>query len=236
MKKLLIIKAGTTYASIRNTLGDFEDWILGRMEIPRSSVLVHPAYEKSEMPGLEGVSAVIVTGSHAMVTCGAGWIGRLSAWLRQTAATGIPLLGICFGHQLVARAFGGTVGFHPGGKELGNTLVTLTGEGREDPLFRSFPTSFPAYAAHSQTVVTLPPDAHLLAKNAFEPHHAFSIGRNIRGVQFHPEFNAEIMRGYILHARKQLEKDGHDVEEMLGAVTENPYGKILLKRFAEIAS
>ena len=73
-----------------------------------------------------------------------------------------------------------------------------------------------------------------MAGNAFEPHHAFSIGNNLWGVQFHPEFNAAILRKYIKYDKKQLEKDGYNTEEILGSVSDNPYGKILLKRFIEI--
>jgi GMP synthase (glutamine-hydrolysing) len=234
MTKLLIIKAGKTYVSIRKTMGDFEDWILDQIEMPRSAVLVHPAYEQSELPELNEISAVIVTGSHAMVTDKSRWIGRLSAWLKQEVANKVPLLGICFGHQLIARAFGGTVDYHTGGMELGTTTVKLTDEGRNDPLFKVLPSGFTIHAANSQTVVELPPGAHLLTGNTFEPHHAFSIGNNIRGVQFHPEFNAAIIRKYIKYDKKQLEKDGYDTEEILGSVSDNPYGKILLKRFVEI--
>jgi GMP synthase (glutamine-hydrolysing) len=236
MKKLLIIKAGKTYASIRKTLGDFEDWITDGIEIPRSDILVYPAYGNSELPELNGASAIIVTGSHAMVTSKSKWISRLSSWLRQKVSGGIPLLGICFGHQIIAQAFGGTVDYHTGGIELGVTSIKLTDEGRNDLLFRTLPSSFPVHVAHSQTVVQLPPGARLLASNDFETNHAFSIGHNIWGVQFHPEFSAEILYKYIKHDKKRLEKDGYDIENVIGSVSDNPYGKIILQRFLDIAS
>jgi GMP synthase (glutamine-hydrolysing) len=235
MKKLLIVKAGKTYASIRKTLGDFEDWIIHQIEIPESGVLVYPAYEQSGPPEIGEISAVIITGSHAMVTGKSRWINRLSAWLKQAVSGKVPLLGICFGHQLIAQAFGGTVDYHNKGSELGTTTIKLTEEGRNDLLFRVLPSSFPVHVAHAQTVVKLPPGARLLAGNAFEPHHAFSIGNNIWGLQFHPEFNAEILRKYIQHDKKQLEKDGYDTEKILGSISDNPYGKIILKRFLEIS-
>lgn len=163
-------------------MGDFEDWIPDHIEMPRSAVLVHPAYVQSDLPELNEISAVIVTGSHATVTGRSRWIGRLSVWLKQEVANKVPLLGICFGHQLVARALGGTVDYRTGGMELGTTTIKLTDEGRNDPLFKVLPSGFPVHTAHSQTVAELLPGAHLLAGNIFEHHHAFSIGDNIRGV------------------------------------------------------
>jgi GMP synthase (glutamine-hydrolysing) len=236
MKKLLIIKAGKTYPSIRKAMGDFEDWVISRIEIPGPDVLVHSTYEQSDPPDFNEISAVIITGSHAMVTSKSGWIKRLSAWLQQAARARIPLLGICFGHQLIAQTFGGLVAYHSKGMEIGTTVIKLTGEGQNDPLFKVLPPSFPVHVAHAQTVVKLPPGARLLAGNTFEPHQAFSLGQNIWGLQFHPEFNADILRRYIRYDKKRLEKDGYDIQKILGSVSDTPYGKIVLKRFLEITS
>jgi len=144
---------------------------------------------------------------------------------------GIPLFGICYGHQLLARAAGGAIGFHPQGTEFGTVQVHLLPQCTDDPLFRSLPRTFPAQATHSQTVLRLPPEARLLAFNTHEPHQAFRIGECAWGVQFHPEYTAETMRSYIEADADRLASVGMDVPELLQAVEETPTAALVLKNF-----
>ncbi|MFT3759978.1 MAG: hypothetical protein QM748_14390 [Thauera sp.] len=87
--------------------------------------------------------------------------------------------------------------YHPAGLEIGTHAIHLTPEGRQDPLFATLPASFPAQLVHRQSALILPPGASVLAHNAHEPHQAFRIGRCAWGVQFHPEFSAAAMQGYL---------------------------------------
>jgi GMP synthase (glutamine-hydrolysing) len=236
MKKLLIIKTGTTYPSIRKTSGDFEKWILDQSEIPKTAAIVYRVYKQLELPEFNEGSAIIITGSHSMVTDQSEWMRCLSVWIREKIFGKIPVLGICFGHQLITTALGGTVDYHSKGEELGSTMIDLTSEGQKDSLFRTLPARFPVYVAHSQTVVRLPPGARLLAGNDFEPHQAFSIGTNVWGVRFHPEFTAAILSQYVHHSKKHLLQEPPSTEESCSPVLEEIYGKRILKRFLEIAS
>lgn len=235
MRKLLIIKTGTTFASIRRRHGDFEDQIISQIGVPASDVVTAPVFLTGELPVLKDVSAVILTGSHAMVTDRESWSRRLAWWLRNVCGASRPVLGLCYGHQLLADAWGGTVAYHPGGQEVGTVDVELCKAGKRDILLSCLPERFPAHVFHAQTVAKLPPGARLLAKNCFEPHHAFVLRDHLWGVQFHPEFTADIMRLYIDEDSRELAGEGRDPAELRNSLREHPYGQVLLRRFLSLA-
>jgi GMP synthase (glutamine-hydrolysing) len=193
---LAIFKAGSTFPSLAAELGDFEDWIARRLapSVARPLRVVDPRCDA--LPDPASLAGVIITGSHAMVSDREPWSEACAAWLAAAVPAGLPVLGICYGHQLLAHALGGEVGYHPGGLEIGTVEVETTPAAADDALFAALPPRFPAQVVHRQSVLRLPPGAVCLARNAFEPHHAFRIHR-AWGVQFHPEFSAEAMAGYL---------------------------------------
>jgi GMP synthase (glutamine-hydrolysing) len=231
MKKLLIVKTGTSFPAIIKNHGDFEDFILRQIGIQPKEVLVSAVYKKEPLPEFGLIAAVIITGSPAMVTNHDEWSLHLASWLRQFERGPVPVLGICYGHQLLAAAFGGTVGYHRRGREIGTVPVELTGAGEADLLLGKLPKTFPGHVFHAQTVTVLPANSRLLAANNFEQHQAFSLRSRIWGVQFHPEFTAEIIRAYIQEEKETLWQEGDDPENLSASVRENPYGKLLLQRF-----
>ncbi|KFA31902.1 glutamine amidotransferase, partial [Xanthomonas vasicola pv. musacearum NCPPB 4384] len=108
-------------------------------------------------------AGIIVSGSAAFVTDRADWSERSAEWLRHAAHQGMPLLGICYGHQLLAHALGGEVDYNPAGRESGTIALELHPPAEQDPLFAGLPPQFPAHATHLQTVVRAPDGAVVLA-------------------------------------------------------------------------
>jgi GMP synthase (glutamine-hydrolysing) len=153
----------------------------------------------------------------------------MADWIPSLIEANIPFLGICYGHQLLAHALGGRVGFHPGGKEVGTVDVHLLPESLTDPLFGSLPSPF-------QTVLSLPKGAVRLAWNSFEPNHAFRIGSCAWGVQFHPEYDKNIMESYVVEQAKELEAAGRDVAELLRTIRDTPVAVSILSRFALLSA
>jgi GMP synthase (glutamine-hydrolysing) len=234
MTKYWIIKTGSTFDELKQSAGDFEDWIIEAMGIDADEAEVWNLEKKEELPEGYDTRGIIITGSLSNVTENLSWMKKFTPWIRPFFNTPVPVLGICFGHQLLADAFGGKVDFHAGGKEVGSVDIHLNAEGIDDSLFQGIPPTFTGYVCHSQTVTELPKDAIRLAHNNFEQNHAFKLGRNIRGVQFHPEFNATVTRYCVEKLAEDLRSQGLDPEQMYHAVEENGYGKMLLKRFKEI--
>ena len=232
-KPLLIIKTGSALPTLIEQMGDFDDYILNQLP-GITDTLVAPVTERLRLPAYEEISGVVITGSHAMVTDREEWSEFTAGWLREIPAGSLPVLGICYGHQLLAYALGGEVGYHPQGVELGTTAIELTAAGQLDPLLGAMPQHFIAHVAHAQTVLRLPPGATLLARNEFEPHHAFVVGGNLWGVQFHPEFTAEIEQACIAEDEQALLRAGRDVAAIRASVQENSFGGRLLQRFWEL--
>lgn len=234
-KKFFIIKAGDTFGDLIEEYGDFEDQIAAGLGQAPDFVRVVNAEKGETLPGPEEMLGAVISGAHAMVTQDLDWSLRLEQWTRKTILAGIPLLGICYGHQIMARAMGGTVDFHPKGTEIGTREIRCLGTADADSLFSGLPQRFQVHLYHSQSVIRLPEGAVLLAENGFEPHQAFRIGDCAWGVQFHPEACAAITRGYIRNLRAALESEGQDIDALTGTLAETPHAAALLKRFGDLA-
>jgi len=231
VKKLFIIKAGTTCSSALQAFGDFEDWIKQGVSQSRFPVIVVDAVAGAPLPKPETCFGVLITGSHAMVTENLPWSRSIEAWIRDLVENGVPLLGICYGHQLLARALGGRVGYNPLGREVGTVRVFLKPQAGEDLLFRKLNPVFQAHTIHEQSVLELPPGAVCLAGNAHDRNHAFRIGKCAWGVQFHPEYTVQVMKEYIRNEACCIA----DRNALLQAVCETPEAGKILQDFARIA-
>lgn len=231
MKQLCIIKAGTTYSSTLHDFGDFEDWITIGLRESGLPIAVIDAVAGEPLPDPDICCAIIITGSHAMVTDNLIWSLAIEAWIPNVIESGVPLLGICYGHQLLGRALGGTVGYNPQGREVGTVRILLKPEAAEDPIFRMLNPVFHAHTIHEQSVLELPPGAVCLASNGHERHHAFRIGSCAWGVQFHPEYTVSVMREYI----RAAVWDGVNLDEPEPEVNETPEAAMILCGFARLA-
>ena len=230
----LILETGQPLASLRRH-GSFAHWIRVAAGLGRDQAVTVDVQRGAELPRREGFAGVLVTGSGAMVTDRHDWSERSADWLRDAAHAGVPLFGICYGHQLLAHALGGEVGDNPGGREMGTVGVELHPAAQDDPLFAGLPPRIDAQATHQQSVLRPPPGATVLAANAHDAHHAFRWGEAAWGVQFHPEFSAGHMRGYIQARADALAAEGGDPRALAQQVRAAPQARRLLRRFVRHA-
>jgi GMP synthase (glutamine-hydrolysing) len=234
MKPILIIKTGSTLKSIPRERGDFEHWIMDGMRLPQAQFMIRDVMSGEPLPSCDDVGAVVVTGSAAMVTDRLAWSEYAGAFLREAADRELPVLGICYGHQLLAHSLGGVVDYHPKGREIGTTRVQLTEAVEGDSLFAELPSEFPANVSHRQSIVRLPTGAQILASNPFESHQAVRFTKTVWGVQFHPEFAEDIMRYYLTEREDVLVAEGLDVAALRARVEPTPVAESLLLRFAQL--
>jgi GMP synthase (glutamine-hydrolysing) len=112
----------------------------------------------------------------------------LRALLDVVVAEDFPFLGACYGIGALGTHRGGTVD-STYAEPIGRIAVTLTSDGRDDPLLGHLPGSFEAFVGHKEAVRDLPRDAVHLASSPACPVQAFRIGRNVYATQFHPELD-----------------------------------------------
>lgn len=230
---LHIVKVGSTYPGVAARFGDFETWIADGLGLATVKARVVNAEAGAQLPPAAQCAGIVVTGSHSMITDDALWSLRVEGWIPSILRAGIPFLGICYGHQLLAKAAGGEAGYHSAGTEFGTVPIELLPASANDPLFGPLPPTFPVHTTHSQSILRLPPGAVRLAANAHEPNHAFRLG-NAWGVQFHPEYTADIMRTYITEDARDLAAAGFNVADLLAAVVETPHAARVLTNFTRL--
>lgn len=199
---------------------------------------VHPLEvvhaEAKALPKVANYAGIVISGSPASAYEDLPWIRRLEGVVRECVERNIPLLGVCFGHQVVAQALGGTVERNPRGWEIGDPDIELTEAGQADPLFDGVPARFSAIQSHQDIVTELPEGAVQLSRSALCEQQGFALGNNVRTVQFHPEMGPEHLK-FILPPRREriLESSGVDVLEVLSSVQDTPAARKVLTNFRD---
>lgn len=194
--RFLVVQTGSTLPQLRPRLGDFPDWFRRGLGLRADEVDIVRVHEGEALPEHGRHAGIVVTGSPAMVSDRQRWSEDTAGWLRRAVDIGQPVLGVCYGHQLLAHALGGHVDDHPRGREVGTVGIERTDEGEADALLGVTPRRFRAHATHRQSVLELPPGATVLARSEHDPHQAVRYAPSAWGLQFHPEFSVEVIRGY----------------------------------------
>ncbi len=233
---ILVLKTGEALAAVKELCGDFEEWIARGLGCPVGEVAVASVYQGDSLPATESLRGVVVTGSPAMVTERADWSEASARWLARIVEDDtVPVLGLCYGHQLIAHALGGEVGPNPRGREMGTVDVSLPeGDLEGDPILEA--GVFPGHMSHVESVLVPPSDARILGTTSIEEHAVLQFGPRQWGVQFHPEFDREIMQRYVEARRPILADEGLDPDSMIEGVVETPDLTRVLVRFARVVA
>ncbi len=218
MKRILLVDAVEAPGAVAaHPLGSVEQWFgrhLGK--VSGLEVQTVGASSADLARAAAGADGIIISGSSRDAWNDDPGILRLLDFAREVTSRRQPVLGVCFGHQLLGRALGGDVGRNPAGWEVGATPVELTAEGRRSPLFAGFESEFAAIQSHRDAVFALPAVAKILATNAHSQIQAFSADERIFGVQFHPEMDGAILRHRWAERREKLRAQvGFDLDRAL---------------------
>ena len=229
-----VLKTGTTLPPILPARGDFEAWFQKGLGLADGEVEVCSAHAGDPLPDPASIAGVVVTGSPGMVTAREDWSEAAARWLGALVERdALPVLGVCYGHQLMAHGLGGEVAPNPRGREMGTVEVRVDeGATAGDALMQG--GAFPVHMSHVESVVRRPADAVVMGETDLEPHAVLRFGPRQWGVQFHPEFDRDIMRRYVEARREVLAQEGFDADAMIEGAQETPTSTAILERFVAL--
>lgn len=169
----------------RKTYTDlYSDWLAGRGLTFKTWSVVDMEFPSS----VNDAEGWLISGSKYGAYDDTPFIPRLEDFVRESYGAGVPMVGICFGHQIMAQALGGTVEKFDKGWSVGRTEYTFGGQ------------EVPLNAWHQDQVITPPAEATTTASTDFCAHAALSYKGRAMSVQPHPEFNADEV-ALLLEAR-----------------------------------
>ncbi|WP_413731880.1 glutamine amidotransferase [Sodalis sp. RH20] len=230
-KPILILQTGDAPPDVIAANGNYDTMFLQATDLdPRQVWIVHlPGGERPDTP--DAYCGVLITGSAAMVTERLAWSEFAAAWLRRAMAAGIPIFGVCYGHQLLAYALGGEVDYLADGMEVGTQAIEVLPAAVNDPLIARLPERFQANLIHSQTVITPPAGATVLARSARDPHQILRYRHNVITTQFHPEFSAAVMHDFLAGMTAEEPMRGPELAQIGRGIADTPDSEALMAAF-----
>ena len=159
---------------------------------------------------------------------------ELGELLDEVVQRDVPFLGICYGI--------GTIGAHQGARvdrQYGETSqavrISLSDEGKADPLFRELPGSFDAFVGHKEAISEVPDSIAVLASSPTCPVQAFRVGRNVYATQFHPELDAAAFTSRVRAYANHGYFEPHELDQIIARVDSADVGAahMVLGRFVE---
>lgn len=188
-----ILQAGHSPDETKEKHGDYDQFFV--------RYLADRGFEFENYPVLDGVFPTgpkeadgwLITGSRFGVYDGHDWIAQLEAFLRDVYAQGVPIVGICFGHQILAQALGGKVEKFAGGWAVGPQKYTSDRFGAQNII-----------AWHQDQIVERPADATVVGASAFCENAILVYGNKALTIQPHPEFTGDFLTDLLAARGKNL--------------------------------
>jgi GMP synthase-like glutamine amidotransferase len=190
--KIGILQAGHTPDDLARTLGDYDTLYPDLLAGYGFSFQAYCVVDMEFPDSITESDGWFISGSRYGAYEDHPWIPPLEQFIRDIYADGRPLVGVCFGHQIIAQALGGTVEKYKDGWSVGYTEYDFDGQ------------IIPLNAWHQDQVIERPDDAKVIASTDFCRNAGLVYGDKVWSVQPHPEFTAEFVDGLIKGRGKGL--------------------------------
>ncbi len=185
--KIGILQCGHTPDAIRPVLGGYGQLYPAMLDGHGFTFETFSVVDMAFPDDMHQADGWLVSGSKHGAYEDHAFIPPLMDFIRAAYAADVPLVGVCFGHQIIAKALGGDVVKFDGGWCIGRQSYDFGGE------------TLALNAWHQDQVVTLPPDAEVVASNDFCKNAALVYGKKAFSVQPHPEFQSNFIAGLATH-------------------------------------
>jgi GMP synthase-like glutamine amidotransferase len=200
VSRIGLLRCGQVHPAVREVGGCYPE-LFASLLAPHPLELTTFDADRGELPSSpDEVDGWIVSGARASVLDTASWLDDTADFVGQVLAAERPIVGVCFGHQLLAKIAGGRVDRAAGGWGVGVQSYDVV-ERRH--WMRPAVDRFRLIASHEDQVIDLPSDGQLLASSGYCPNAMFSLGERAIGVQAHPELTVPATRE-LIDAREEL--------------------------------
>ena len=228
--KPVVLRTGRPIAPLLESRGDFVNWYAKTLGWPTDRFAEIDALSGESYPTATQIDGLIITGSVSSIQDYESWSISATRWVKTVMEAKIPILGICYGHQMLGHILGSPVDRNPNGREIGVSMVQQIGQ---DPLFQGLPETFPVIQTHMDAVLEGSADMRIIAKNEKTAVQAIAYGDMVRGVQWHPECDADAIAHYVRARAHLIESEsGPDaVEDILAGIQPVHTGVTILRNF-----
>jgi GMP synthase (glutamine-hydrolysing) len=191
------------------------------------------AVKSNRFPEIKDLSGIIIGGSGFMIgeNNDSEWLNNIKEYVKKASGYDKAILGICFGHQLLANIFGAKV-IKKLPREFGKYKLELSELGVKDKLFSNYNNQIEVFEAHCEIITDC--DSNTIKSLAYNNHHlhqAIAINNNIRGVQFHPEFNCQFMKAIWSNNRKEMLNEGFSIKQAWESINRDVNTKGIIDNF-----
>jgi GMP synthase (glutamine-hydrolysing) len=213
--KIGILQTGHSPDEVRDTLGNYSQMFAQLLEGQGYEYETFNVVDGIFPEGPDVVDAWLITGSKHGVYEDHDWIPPLEQLIREIRNSGRPLIGVCFGHQIIAQALGGKVEKFKGGWAIGRQNYQVNNE------------TISLNAWHQDQVVSLPEGARVIASNDFCENAGLMIGDSIMTIQPHPEFTAPMIQALI-----DFRGRGHVPDDLIAKAEQDLNQNVDTQKFA----
>jgi len=182
-----ILKADETPDEMIGVHGPYEDFYIRLLAPYNFTFSVYPVLHSIFPSSVDEANGWLITGSRHSAWEDEPWMLRLKEFIREVSGAGVPLVGICFGHQVIASALGGKVERSKEGWNVGPTAYQRTSTGKIQNVL----------VWHQDQITVCPPDAKILASSASCRNAILQYGETIRTFQCHPELGPAFMKDLL---------------------------------------
>lgn len=169
---------------------------------PKPELIVFDVLEGEYPADIDDCDAYLISGSPAGVHDDLPWIHALEAFIIQLHQRKKKLIGVCFGHQLIAKVFGGEVGLSSKGWGIGVSQNQVT---QTKPWMTPECAQFNILASHQDQIIKLPKQAEILASNAHCEYYLLQWTEDMISIQGHPELNKTFLKALMDSRKDRIE-------------------------------